>query len=111
MSQHDRDRVDEELEAILDHDDALLATAGDVRSVLHEPEIDPAFMRELRSRVVRERAKVIEERTTRRRWPVLPAFRWPMPAFAAATFVEMHFAGLPMLPAPEQPAELVEPSR
>ncbi len=32
-----------------------------------------------------------------------------VPVFAAATFVEMHFAGLPMLPAPEQPSELVEP--
>ena len=32
-----------------------------------------------------------------------------VPAYAAATFVEMHFAGLPMLPAPEPSAELVEP--
>ncbi|MCA1645787.1 MAG: hypothetical protein LC797_10085 [Chloroflexi bacterium] len=32
-----------------------------------------------------------------------------VPAFAAATFVEMHFAGLPMLPAPEQPVGLAEP--
>jgi len=32
-----------------------------------------------------------------------------VPAFAAATFVEMHFAGLPMLPAPEEPVGLVEP--
>jgi FlaA1/EpsC-like NDP-sugar epimerase len=32
-----------------------------------------------------------------------------VPVFAAAMFVEMHFAGLPMLPAPEQPSELVEP--
>ena len=32
-----------------------------------------------------------------------------LPAFAAATFVEMHFAGLPVLPAPEQPLGLVDP--
>jgi UDP-GlcNAc:undecaprenyl-phosphate GlcNAc-1-phosphate transferase len=33
-----------------------------------------------------------------------------LPAFMATTFVEMHFAGLPILPAPEPPtAELVEP--
>jgi UDP-GlcNAc:undecaprenyl-phosphate GlcNAc-1-phosphate transferase len=32
-----------------------------------------------------------------------------VPVFAAATFVEMHFAGLPMLPAPEESVGLVEP--
>jgi UDP-GlcNAc:undecaprenyl-phosphate GlcNAc-1-phosphate transferase len=32
-----------------------------------------------------------------------------VPVFAAATFVEMHFAGLPMLPASDQSVELVEP--
>jgi len=32
-----------------------------------------------------------------------------IPAFAAATFVEMHFAGLPMLPAPDEPGVLLEP--
>jgi FlaA1/EpsC-like NDP-sugar epimerase len=32
-----------------------------------------------------------------------------LPAFAAATFVEMHFAGLPVLPVPEQPLGLVDP--
>ncbi|MCA1648611.1 MAG: hypothetical protein LC797_25160, partial [Chloroflexi bacterium] len=32
-----------------------------------------------------------------------------VPAFAASTFVEMHFAGLPMLPVPEPPVGLVEP--
>jgi UDP-GlcNAc:undecaprenyl-phosphate GlcNAc-1-phosphate transferase len=31
-----------------------------------------------------------------------------LPAFAAATFVEMHFAGLPVLPAPEPPVELAD---
>ena len=30
-------------------------------------------------------------------------------AYAAATFVEMHFAGLPVLPAPEPALELVDP--
>jgi UDP-GlcNAc:undecaprenyl-phosphate/decaprenyl-phosphate GlcNAc-1-phosphate transferase len=33
-----------------------------------------------------------------------------LPAVAAATFVEMHFAGLPVLPAPAAPRELVDPS-
>jgi UDP-GlcNAc:undecaprenyl-phosphate GlcNAc-1-phosphate transferase len=32
-----------------------------------------------------------------------------VPAFAAATFVEMHFAGLPVLPAPVETVELVDP--
>jgi FlaA1/EpsC-like NDP-sugar epimerase len=32
-----------------------------------------------------------------------------VPSFAAATFVEMHFAGLPVLPAPEQPLGLSDP--
>jgi UDP-GlcNAc:undecaprenyl-phosphate GlcNAc-1-phosphate transferase len=32
-----------------------------------------------------------------------------LPVFAAATFVEMHFAGLPMLPVPDQPDSLIEP--
>jgi UDP-GlcNAc:undecaprenyl-phosphate GlcNAc-1-phosphate transferase len=32
-----------------------------------------------------------------------------LPAFAAATFVEMHFAGLPVLPAPDQPLGLIDP--
>ena len=32
-----------------------------------------------------------------------------LPAFAAARFVEMHFAGLPVLPVPEQPLGLVDP--
>jgi UDP-GlcNAc:undecaprenyl-phosphate GlcNAc-1-phosphate transferase len=32
-----------------------------------------------------------------------------LPAFAAATFVEMHFAGLPVLPAPTETIELVDP--
>jgi FlaA1/EpsC-like NDP-sugar epimerase len=32
-----------------------------------------------------------------------------LPAFAAATFVEMHFAGLPVLPSPEEPLGLVDP--
>ena len=32
-----------------------------------------------------------------------------LPAVAAATFVEMHFAGLPVLPAPAAPRELVDP--
>jgi UDP-GlcNAc:undecaprenyl-phosphate GlcNAc-1-phosphate transferase len=32
-----------------------------------------------------------------------------LPALAAATFVEMHFAGLPVLPAPEQPLGLADP--
>jgi FlaA1/EpsC-like NDP-sugar epimerase len=32
-----------------------------------------------------------------------------LPAFAAATFVEMHFAGLPVLPAPEEPLGLADP--
>jgi FlaA1/EpsC-like NDP-sugar epimerase len=32
-----------------------------------------------------------------------------VPAFAAATFVEMHFAGLPVLPAPAPAIELVDP--
>ena len=33
-----------------------------------------------------------------------------VPAYAAATFVEMHFAGLPALSAGEHPAELAHPS-
>ena len=32
-----------------------------------------------------------------------------VPAFAAATFVEMHFAGLPVLPAADQPFGVVDP--
>ena len=32
-----------------------------------------------------------------------------IPAYAAATFVEMHFAGLPVLPAPETPVGLTDP--
>jgi hypothetical protein len=32
-----------------------------------------------------------------------------LPAYAAATFVEMHFAGLPVLPAPEEPLGLADP--
>jgi hypothetical protein len=33
-----------------------------------------------------------------------------VPAFAAGTFVEMHFAGLPVLPSPEAaPPELTDP--
>jgi UDP-GlcNAc:undecaprenyl-phosphate GlcNAc-1-phosphate transferase len=32
-----------------------------------------------------------------------------LPAFAAATFVEMHFAGLPVLPTAEQPLGLADP--
>jgi UDP-GlcNAc:undecaprenyl-phosphate GlcNAc-1-phosphate transferase len=32
-----------------------------------------------------------------------------LPALAAATFVEMHFAGLPVLPAPVVPVELADP--
>jgi hypothetical protein len=32
-----------------------------------------------------------------------------LPAFAAATFVEMHFAGLPVLPAPETALGLADP--
>ncbi len=32
-----------------------------------------------------------------------------VPAYAAATFVEMHFAGLPVLPAPEPPLSLADP--
>jgi UDP-GlcNAc:undecaprenyl-phosphate GlcNAc-1-phosphate transferase len=32
-----------------------------------------------------------------------------VPALAAATFVEMHFAGLPVLPAPVETVELVDP--
>jgi UDP-GlcNAc:undecaprenyl-phosphate GlcNAc-1-phosphate transferase len=32
-----------------------------------------------------------------------------LPAMAAATFVEMHFAGLPVLPAPEPPLEVADP--
>ena len=32
-----------------------------------------------------------------------------LPVFAAATFVEMHFAGLPVLPAPDQPLGLIDP--
>jgi UDP-GlcNAc:undecaprenyl-phosphate GlcNAc-1-phosphate transferase len=34
-----------------------------------------------------------------------------VPAFMATTFVEMHFAGVPVLPAPESPPELVDPGR
>jgi UDP-GlcNAc:undecaprenyl-phosphate GlcNAc-1-phosphate transferase len=32
-----------------------------------------------------------------------------LPSFAAAAFVQMHFAGLPVLPAPEQPLGLADP--
>jgi FlaA1/EpsC-like NDP-sugar epimerase len=32
-----------------------------------------------------------------------------LPALAAAAFVEMHFAGLPVLPAPAEPVELADP--
>ena len=32
-----------------------------------------------------------------------------LPWFMAATFVEMHFAGLPVLPAPEPAAGLIDP--
>ena len=48
MTEHGGEPVDEELEALLDHDEALLGTASEVHTVLHEAEIEPEFMRGLR---------------------------------------------------------------
>jgi hypothetical protein len=59
VSDGEETRVDEELRALLEDDQALLATAGEVRAAMHEAAIDPEFMSDLRGRVVRERARVI----------------------------------------------------
>jgi hypothetical protein len=66
---------DQELDAVLGHDEALLALAGEVRGVLHETEIDPQFMRELGARVVEERRRVLAAPPRRRWWRM--ELRWP----------------------------------
>jgi hypothetical protein len=58
--------VDQELRDMLEGDAGLLLTAGQVREHIQPQEIDPAFRRQLRSRVMGERAHVVEAR--RRGW-------------------------------------------
>lgn len=83
MSERDAIQADEELRALLAGESSLLDTAGDVRAVLREAEIDPAFMQRLRGDVVRERQRVIDSRQARR-WRWLPDVRLPRPAIAMA---------------------------
>jgi hypothetical protein len=75
MSNLGRDVPDEELRALLGGDAELLGTASEVRVALHEAAIDPAFARRLGAEVLARRGRVIEERSSRRRW--LPALPWP----------------------------------
>jgi hypothetical protein len=56
------DRVDQELHDLLEGDASLLQTAGQVREHLRPEDIDPAFRRQLRARVVDERAHAVEAR-------------------------------------------------
>jgi Bacterial Ig-like domain len=60
------DHRDQELHDLLEGDAGLLLTAGQVREHLRPEDIDPAFRRQLRERVVQERAHAVEAR--RRGW-------------------------------------------
>jgi hypothetical protein len=60
------DRPDEELHDLLEGDAGLLLTAGQVREHLRPEDIDHGFRRQLRARVVDERAHVVKAR--RRGW-------------------------------------------
>jgi Bacterial Ig-like domain len=112
LSEHDQAPRDRELQDLLGQDEALLAVASEVGDALHDTEIDPAFMRGLRTRLVEERGRVIAETAERRgrRWRLrLPELRWPRPVIAgagalAAAAIAAALVLTQVVPRPVQPS-------